>query len=84
MPDLTVPKLLLSFWITIPCAEHLAVLIRQIWPSDFWLFGHLKGVLQGSSFDEFDEPDELLSAIEKILRGIDPETLDAGFQEWII
>jgi hypothetical protein len=27
--------------------------------SDFWLFGYLKGVLQGSSFDERYEPDEL-------------------------
>jgi hypothetical protein len=30
--------------------------------SDFWLFGYFKGMLQGISFDE---PDELLSAIEK-------------------
>jgi hypothetical protein len=38
-------------------------------------------VLQGSSFDE---PDELLSAIEEMLRGVDRETLDAVFQEWMI
>jgi hypothetical protein len=50
-------------------------------PSDVWLFGHLKGVLQGSSFDE---PDELLFAIQEVLRGIDPEILDAVFQEWMI
>jgi hypothetical protein len=46
-------------------------------PSDFRLFGHLKGVLHGSSFDE---PDELLSVIQEILREIDSETLDAVFQ----
>jgi hypothetical protein len=53
-------------------------------PLDFWLFTYLKGVLQGSSFDEPDESDELLSAIQEILKGIGRETLDAGFQEWII
>jgi hypothetical protein len=50
-------------------------------PSDFWRFGYLKGVLQGSSFDE---PDELLSSIQPILRGVDRETLDAVFQEGMI
>jgi hypothetical protein len=49
--------------------------------SDFWIFEYLKGVLQGSSFDESDE---LLSPIHKILRGVDRETLDAVFQEWMI
>jgi hypothetical protein len=53
-------------------------------PSDFWLFGYLKGVLQGSSFDEPDEPDELLFAIQEILTGLYCETLDAGFQEYMI
>jgi hypothetical protein len=32
----------------------------------------------------FDEPNELLSAIQKIVRGVHRETLDAGFQEWMI
>jgi hypothetical protein len=41
-------------------------------------------VLQKNAFDEPDEIDELLSAIQKILRGVDRETLDAVFQEWII
>jgi hypothetical protein len=53
-------------------------------PSDFWLFGHLKGVLQGSSFDELDEADELLSAVQESLRGVDRETLDAVIQERMI
>jgi hypothetical protein len=50
-------------------------------PSDFSLFGYLKGVLQGNSFDE---PAELLSAIQDILRGGNREILNAAFQEWII
>jgi hypothetical protein len=50
-------------------------------PSNFWLFGYLKGVLQGISFDESDE---LLSTIQEILKGVDHETLDGVFQEWMI
>jgi hypothetical protein len=50
-------------------------------PSDFLLFEHLKAVLQRSSFDK---PDELLSAIQGILRGIDGKTSDATLQEWLI
>jgi hypothetical protein len=49
--------------------------------SDFWLFGYLKEVLQGSSFHE---PDELLFALQEILREVDHSTLDAVFQEWMI
>jgi hypothetical protein len=76
------------------CAKTVALLLdhsflrRAIHPpyssdlalSDLWLFGHLKGVLQRNSFDE---PDELLSAIEEIMRGVDRETLDAVFHEWM-
>jgi hypothetical protein len=50
-------------------------------PSDLWLFGGLKGVLPGSSFDE---PDDLLSAGQEILREGNHETLDAVFQECLI
>jgi hypothetical protein len=32
MPELVVPKRLLSFWITIPCTKHVILLIRQISP----------------------------------------------------
>jgi hypothetical protein len=49
--------------------------------SCFWLFGHLKGVLQRNSCDE---PAQLLSANHEILRRVDRETLDAVFQEWMI
>jgi hypothetical protein len=38
-------------------------------------------VLQGSSFDE---PDELWSAIQDMLKGVERETLDAVFQESMI
>jgi hypothetical protein len=38
-------------------------------------------MLQESSFDE---PDQLVSALQKILRGIDREILDAVLQEWMI
>jgi hypothetical protein len=38
-------------------------------------------MLQGSSFDE---PDELLPAIQVILIGVDCKALDAIFQEWMI
>jgi hypothetical protein len=50
-------------------------------PFKFWLFGYLKGVLQGSSFDKADE---LLLAIQEMLSGFDRESLDAIFQEWMI
>jgi hypothetical protein len=49
--------------------------------SGFWLFRNLKGVLQEGSFDECDE---LLSAIQDIFIGVDRETLDGVFQEWMI
>jgi hypothetical protein len=38
-------------------------------------------MLQG---DSFDEPDEVLSAIQKIFSGVDRESLDAMFQAWMI
>jgi hypothetical protein len=41
-------------------------------------------MLQGSSFEDPDEPDEFFSALQGILRGIDPETLDAVSQEGMI
>jgi hypothetical protein len=41
-------------------------------------------VLHGSSFDKSDEPDQLLSSIQEILTGVDCETLDTIFQEWMI
>jgi hypothetical protein len=52
-------------------------------PSNFWLFGYRKRVLQGSSFDEPDGFDELLLTVQKLLKEVDHETVDAVFQEWM-
>jgi hypothetical protein len=41
-------------------------------------------MLRGSSFDERDKSDELLSTIPEILSGVDTETLDAIFKKWMI
>jgi hypothetical protein len=41
-------------------------------------------VLQESLFDEHDQSDGLLSAIQEILSGVGRETLDAVFQRWMI
>jgi hypothetical protein len=84
MSDLIVPKRLLSVCVTIPDAEHFILLIPLIWPPRLRAFGGPEGMLQGSSFDEFDEPDEILSAIQKILWPLDPGTVDAVFQQWMI
>jgi hypothetical protein len=50
-------------------------------PLECLLFRYLKEVLQENLFAE---PDELLSAIQEILRGVNRETLDAVFQECMI
>jgi hypothetical protein len=68
MPDHIVPKWLLCLWITIPDTSTSSSLFARSAPSDFWLFGYLKGVLQGNSFAEPDEPDDFFSAIRGILR----------------
>jgi hypothetical protein len=83
MPSLIGPKRLLCFQSHFPAPSTSSSLFARSGPEDFWLFGYLKGVLQGNSFDESEEFDELLSGIEKILRGISPETLASVFQEWI-
>jgi histone-lysine N-methyltransferase SETMAR len=49
--------------------------------SDFWVFDYLETALQGSSFDE---PHELVSGIQELLRRVGPKALDAVFQEWMI
>jgi hypothetical protein len=41
-------------------------------------------MLHESSFDERDEPDELLSTIQEMLREVDRKSLDVVFQEWMI
>jgi histone-lysine N-methyltransferase SETMAR len=45
-------------------------------PSDFYLFGHVKGCLAGNAFENADE---LFGAIQRILEGIEKLTLQAVF-----
>jgi hypothetical protein len=49
-------------------------------PSDFYLFDHVKCLLRGESF-ETDE--DLLSAVEVILRTLEKSTLSRLFLEWM-
>jgi hypothetical protein len=49
-------------------------------PSDFYLFGYVKGCLAGLSFEDADQ---LLAAVEGVLEGIDKVTLQAVFLEWM-
>jgi histone-lysine N-methyltransferase SETMAR len=50
-------------------------------PSDFSLFGYLKGVLKGQMFDD---EQALFTAIIDILQSIDRETLQAVYDEWLV
>jgi hypothetical protein len=67
-----------------PASSRSSSLFARSGPSHLWIFAYLKGVLQGSSFDEPDERDELLSGVQENLKGVDRELLDAVFQEWMI
>ena len=49
-------------------------------PSDFFLFGDVKRMLQGS---EFQATEELLEAVVAILNAIPAETLIGTFHEWM-
>jgi histone-lysine N-methyltransferase SETMAR len=49
-------------------------------PCDFYLFGCIKGRLAGASFEE---PDQLLQAIDAIFQSIEKATLERMFQERI-
>jgi histone-lysine N-methyltransferase SETMAR len=49
-------------------------------PSDFFLFGHAKRVLQGS---EFQSLEKLSEAVVRILNAIPIATLIGTFHEWI-
>jgi histone-lysine N-methyltransferase SETMAR len=48
--------------------------------SDFYLFGHVKRCLAGLSFEDADQ---LLTAVEGILEGIEKVTLQAVLLEWM-
>jgi hypothetical protein len=49
-------------------------------PSDFYLFGHVKDLLRGGSFETGEQ---LLLAIEGILRSLEKGTLRKVFLEWM-
>lgn len=51
----------------------------DIAPSDFFLFGYMKQLLEGRSFES---PEELFAAIDQILKGISEETLMRVFLQW--
>jgi hypothetical protein len=49
-------------------------------PSDFYLLGHVKGLLRGASFEAGER---LLSAVEGILKSLEKWTLTKVFLEWM-
>jgi histone-lysine N-methyltransferase SETMAR len=49
-------------------------------PSDFSLFGHVKGLLRGESFEAGER---LLSAVEGILSSLEKSILTKVFLEWM-
>jgi transposase len=49
-------------------------------PSDFFLFGHMKRLLQGT---EFQTAEEFLDEVVRTLADIPLETLMATFHEWL-
>jgi hypothetical protein len=51
----------------------------DIAPSDYGLFGYVKGCLAGLSFESADE---LLEGVQGPLDGIEKGTLQAVFLEW--
>jgi hypothetical protein len=48
--------------------------------SDFYLFGYVKKCLAGLSFEDADQ---LLAAVEGVLKGIEKVTLQTVFLEWM-
>jgi hypothetical protein len=49
-------------------------------PGDFYLFGYIKVRLVGASFEE---PDQLLHAIDAIVQSTEKVTLGRVFHEWM-
>jgi histone-lysine N-methyltransferase SETMAR len=49
-------------------------------PSDFYLFGDVTGLLRGESFETREQ---LLSAVEDIVKSLEKRTLTKVFAEWI-
>jgi transposase len=49
-------------------------------PRHFYLFGYIKVRLAGTSFEE---PDQLLQAIDAIVQSIEKATFGSVFQDWM-
>jgi transposase len=49
-------------------------------PSDFFVFGYLKEHMKGT---RFNDPGELLSAVQEILSAISSEMVASVFEEWL-
>jgi histone-lysine N-methyltransferase SETMAR len=49
-------------------------------PSDFWFFGHMKAALAGQ---QFPEPGNLLTSIQKLMSGIQRYELELLVDHWI-
>jgi hypothetical protein len=53
---------------------------QDLAPSDFCLFGYVKGALRGESFETGER---LLSAVDGIVRSLEKWTLTKVFLEWM-
>jgi histone-lysine N-methyltransferase SETMAR len=49
-------------------------------PCDFFLFGHVKGRLNGCSFAT---PDEIFAAVQEVINEIPPDVFARVFEEWL-
>jgi hypothetical protein len=49
-------------------------------PSDLYLFGYVKRCLAGLSFEDADQ---VLAAVGRVLKGMEKMTLQAVFLEWM-
>jgi hypothetical protein len=58
----------------------ICVLLRDLTPSDFYLFDHAKACLAGRSCPDVRE---YLDALGVILREIEKGTLQAVFRDWM-
>jgi transposase len=52
---------------------------QDLAPCDFYLFGYIEGRLTGASFED---PDQLLQAIDAIIQSPEKTTMESVFQEW--
>jgi hypothetical protein len=65
--------------IRLEMARHLPY-SPDLAPSDFFLFGHVKHVIEGA---EFPSEETLLAAIQRVLSDLTGDTLKAVFDKWV-